>query len=250
MTDAMDATSVPLFEAVGVVDLSARGKLELSGDDAVGLLHKFCTNDVNNLAVDAGCEAFVLDAKGHVQFYLVVHRRADRLVLECLSGVDERDDAARLLKFLDRYVIREKVKFVDRTQEWGELLLAGPGAKEVLATALKIDPPSECLRAMSVAEFGDAAFVARPHCGMGVTKAGADAVALIDALNGGKPIDAALKDYEAVRQPFGAYIVDFARKLGAYMQAQVLTPAEREAAEKYRSTEAIMRETAVDPRIA
>ena len=97
---------------------------------------------------------------------------------------------------------------------------------------------------------GDAAFVARPHCGMGVTKAGADAVALIDALNGGKPIDAALKDYEAVRQPFGAYIVDFARKLGAYMQAQVLTPAEREAAEKYRSTEAIMRETAVDPRIA
>jgi 2-polyprenyl-6-methoxyphenol hydroxylase-like FAD-dependent oxidoreductase len=96
---------------------------------------------------------------------------------------------------------------------------------------------------------GDAAFVARPHCGMGVTKAGADAVALIDALNSGKPIEAALKDYEAVRQPFGAYIVDFARQLGAYMQAQVLTPEEREAAEKYRSTEAIMRETAVDPRI-
>ena len=53
-----------------------------------------------------------------------------------------------------------------------------------------------------------------------------------------------------MRQPFGAYIVDFARKLGAYMQAQVLTPEEREAAETYRSTEAIMRETAVDPRIA
>lgn len=97
---------------------------------------------------------------------------------------------------------------------------------------------------------GDAAFVARPHCGMGVTKAGADAVALVEALGAGKPIEAALKDYEAVRQPFGAYIVDFARKLGAYMQAQVLTPAEREAAETYRSTAAIMRETAVDPRIA
>jgi 2-polyprenyl-6-methoxyphenol hydroxylase-like FAD-dependent oxidoreductase len=96
--------------------------------------------------------------------------------------------------------------------------------------------------------LGDAAFVARPHCGMGVTKAGADAVALADALAGGKPIDAALRDYEAVRQPFGTYIVGFARKLGAYMQAQVSTAAEREAAEAYRSTEAIMRETAVDPR--
>lgn len=160
MTDVQDAMSTPLFDTVGVVDLSARGKLELSGDDAVGLLHKFCTNDVHNLAVDVGCEAFVLDAKGHVQFYVVVHRRADRLVLECLSGVDERDDAARLLKFLDRYVIREKVKFVDRTQEWGELLIAGRAAREVLADALKIAPPSERLRAVSVAELGDTAFVA------------------------------------------------------------------------------------------
>jgi 2-polyprenyl-6-methoxyphenol hydroxylase-like FAD-dependent oxidoreductase len=98
--------------------------------------------------------------------------------------------------------------------------------------------------------LGDAAFVARPHCGMGVTKAGADAVALADALAGGRPVEAALRAYESVRQPFGAYIVGFARKLGAYMQAQVLTAAEREAAEAYRSTEAIMRETAVDPRVA
>ena len=101
MTDVQDAMSTPLFDTVGVVDLSARGKLELSGDDAVGLLHKFCTNDVNNLAVDAGCEAFVLDAKGHVQFYLVVHRRADRLVLECLSGVDEVVAPPRSLKRRD-----------------------------------------------------------------------------------------------------------------------------------------------------
>jgi 2-polyprenyl-6-methoxyphenol hydroxylase-like FAD-dependent oxidoreductase len=98
-----------------------------------------------------------------------------------------------------------------------------------------------------IAMVGDAAFVARPHCGMGVTKAGGDAVALADALAGGGTIEEALARYEGVRQPFGAFIVGFARKLGAYMQAQVLTAAEREAAEAYRSTEAIMRETAVDP---
>lgn len=109
------------------------------------------------------------------------------------------------------------------------------------------DLESERLAFGRVALLGDAAFVARPHCGMGVTKAGGDAVALADALAGGKPIAAALEDYERVRQPFGTFIVGFARKLGAYMQAQVLTQAEREAAEAYRSTAVIMRETAVSP---
>ncbi len=109
------------------------------------------------------------------------------------------------------------------------------------------DLESERLAFGRVALVGDAAFVARPHCGMGVTKAGADAVALVDALAAGTSIPDALRAYESVRQPFGAFIVGFARKLGAYMQAQVLTQAEREAAEAYRSTEVIMRETAVSP---
>lgn len=98
-----------------------------------------------------------------------------------------------------------------------------------------------------VALLGDAAFVARPHVGMGVTKAAGDAVALVDALTGMADVQTALQRYERARQPFGAFIVMHARRLGAYMQAQVSTAAEREAAEAYRSTEAIMRETAVAP---
>jgi 2-polyprenyl-6-methoxyphenol hydroxylase-like FAD-dependent oxidoreductase len=109
------------------------------------------------------------------------------------------------------------------------------------------DLESERLAFGRVVFVGDAAFVARPHCGMGVTKAAADAVALADALAAHGDVPAALAAYERVRQPFGAFIVGFARKLGAYMQAQVLTQAEREAAEAYRSTEVIMRETAVSP---
>jgi 2-polyprenyl-6-methoxyphenol hydroxylase-like FAD-dependent oxidoreductase len=109
------------------------------------------------------------------------------------------------------------------------------------------DLESERLAFGRVALVGDAAFVARPHCGMGVTKAGGDAVALVDALAAGKAVPEALRDYERARQPFGTFIVGYARKLGAYMQAQVLTQAEREAAEAYRSTAAIMRETAVAP---
>jgi 2-polyprenyl-6-methoxyphenol hydroxylase-like FAD-dependent oxidoreductase len=93
--------------------------------------------------------------------------------------------------------------------------------------------------------LGDAAFVARPHCGMGVTKAAGDAVELVKALADGADIVAALKAYEKLRVQFGEFIVEHARALGAYMQAQIRTPHEREMAEKYRTTEAVMKETAV-----
>ena len=91
---------------------------------------------------------------------------------------------------------------------------------------------------------GDAAFVARPHVGMGVTKAAADAVALAEALRRDEDIDVALKHYEAPRLRFGAAVIARARHLGAYMQAQIKTASERQMAERYRTPAAVMRETA------
>ncbi|WP_439400099.1 FAD binding domain-containing protein (plasmid) [Bradyrhizobium sp. PMVTL-01] len=99
--------------------------------------------------------------------------------------------------------------------------------------------------------LGDAAFVARPHVGMGVTKAAADAAALVDALRS-HPDDrcAALAQFEAARVRFGSAVVRRARDLGAYMQAQIATVEEREKAERHRSPEAVMAETAVATGIA
>jgi 2-polyprenyl-6-methoxyphenol hydroxylase-like FAD-dependent oxidoreductase len=92
---------------------------------------------------------------------------------------------------------------------------------------------------------GDAAFVARPHCGMGVTKAAGDAVALAGALQQAGGLDAALRAYSGERVPYGHAVVGHARHLGAYMQAQLKSEEERAMAERYRTPEAVMRETAV-----
>ncbi|HEY4370777.1 MAG TPA: FAD binding domain-containing protein [Burkholderiales bacterium] len=93
---------------------------------------------------------------------------------------------------------------------------------------------------------GDAAFVARPHCGMGVTKAAGDAVALARALQQhGSNLEAALQAYSRERVPYGHAVISHARHLGAYMQAQLKSAEEREMAERYRTPEAVMRETAV-----
>jgi hypothetical protein len=79
---------------------------------------------------------------------------------------------------------------------------------------------------------------------MGVTKAAGDAVSLVRHLNTASTITHALASYSAERVQFGQAVVSYARQLGAYMQAQLRTPAERAMAERYRSPEAVMRETA------
>ncbi|QUN26291.1 FAD binding domain-containing protein [Cupriavidus sp. KK10] len=99
-----------------------------------------------------------------------------------------------------------------------------------------------------VALLGDAAFVARPHCGMGVTKAAGDAMALVKALRAHDTVPAALEGYSAERVQVGAAIVQHARHLGAYMQAQLKDETDRQMAERYRTPEAVMRETAVSTR--
>ena len=82
---------------------------------------------------------------------------------------------------------------------------------------------------------------------MGVTKAAGDAVALARALNANKSIEKGLLAYEKERMKVGGIIVDHARALGAYMQAQISTPAQKKRAELYRTPEAVMRETALPP---
>lgn len=99
-----------------------------------------------------------------------------------------------------------------------------------------------------IALLGDAAFVARPHCGMGVTKAASDAMALVEALKAHADVQDALANYSHVRTQVGAAIVQHARHLGAYMQAQLKTHTDREMAERYRTPDAVMRETAVPVR--
>ena len=71
-----------------------------------------------------------------------------------------------------------------------------------------------------VALLGDAAFVARPHVGMGVTKAALDAQALAEVLvaSGGN-IEVALVRYDQERRRFGSLVVARGRRLGAYLDA-------------------------------
>nr|WP_314623481.1 FAD-dependent monooxygenase [uncultured Noviherbaspirillum sp.] len=105
------------------------------------------------------------------------------------------------------------------------------------------DVSSEQIAFDRVVLMGDASFVARPHVGMGVTKAAQDAMALADCIaqHGAGP--AAANAYQALRLQPGQAVVQRSRELGAYMQAQSCP----QAATASRSAETVLRLTAVDP---
>ena len=96
-----------------------------------------------------------------------------------------------------------------------------------------------------VAILGDAAFVARPHVGAGVAKAAEDALALADALDTDAGVGAALKRFESMRIGAGERIIARARHLGAYVQADLKSEEERTYAERHRTPEAVLAETAM-----
>ena len=94
-----------------------------------------------------------------------------------------------------------------------------------------------------VAIAGDAAFVARPHVGAGVSKAADDAAALVDALQRHDDVESALKAYEAARLRENNRIIEWARHLGAYLQASK-TQQETARAGEHSTDAAVIVETA------
>jgi tRNA-modifying protein YgfZ len=123
-------------EAAALFDVSDRGKVELTGPDAPAFVHNLCTNDVKDLPVGGGCEAFFTTAKAKVVAHaLVYHVRLgddrDALWLDVSPG-----QAERLIQHLDHFLISEQAEFADRTADFAQFHLAGPRAKGVLEKAV------------------------------------------------------------------------------------------------------------------
>jgi folate-binding protein YgfZ len=130
-------------------DLSHRGKIEVTGKDAPTFLHNMCTNDVLNMPLGAGCEAFFCNPKAKVIAQaLIYHIRItggrDAFWLDVAPGQSEK-----LLHHLNRYIIAEEVELADRTAEFCQVHLAGPNATAVLGRALAdAVPPLQPLQHM------------------------------------------------------------------------------------------------------
>ncbi len=121
------------LEHAALFDLSCRSKVELAGPDARAFLHNVCTNDVKELPVGSGCEAFLITAKGKVVAHVLVghYQQPDAMIL-LLDTVP--DQAAIIGEYLDHYLVSEHVELADRTEVLGLFHLCGPRAGSILQT--------------------------------------------------------------------------------------------------------------------
>ena len=123
------------LDAVSLFDQSDHGHLEVAGPEAPAFLHNLSTNDISNLPLGGGCEAYFCDARAKALAHaLVYHVMADgrhAFWLDVTPGYNEK-----LLKHLDRHLIAEQVELTDRTAQFTQMHLAGPAAKATLEAAL------------------------------------------------------------------------------------------------------------------
>ncbi|MEX2142894.1 MAG: glycine cleavage T C-terminal barrel domain-containing protein [Pirellulales bacterium] len=182
-----------LVEATGIVDLSGRTQLELTGEDRATFLHNFCTNSVRTLPVGSGTEAFILDAKGHVLGHVLVFCGPSSIILDTVPGQSER-----LAGHVERYIIRENVEIHDRTDQWGVLLVAGPQAAALLES-LALEVPAERLG------HTESSLVGRPVYLRRVDLVGTDSWMLACRREDVEPLLAALANAGAVRGDMEAF---------------------------------------------
>lgn len=117
-------------KAVGLIDLSYRGKIEVTGKDRAGFLHRMLSNDIENLGLGSGCYATLLSATGKVLMDMNVLVLANSILIGTEMGMEKK-----LISLLSKFIVTDDVKFRDVTEEFALIALQGPRS-EALAQAL------------------------------------------------------------------------------------------------------------------
>ena len=123
----MLAEHTALRETAGVLDLSFRSRLCLTGTDRDRFLHGQVTNDVKRLRPGEGCYAALVTAKGKMQSDLNVFCLADELLLDFEPGL-----TTAVTQRLEKFIVADEVQVVDVAPHYGLLSVQGPKAAAVV----------------------------------------------------------------------------------------------------------------------
>ena len=112
------------------IDLSARGKIKLTGEDRARLLHAMTPNHIQQLMPGTGCYAVFLNDKGRVIADANVLCRPDYFLLDI-----EPETREPLNQHLDRFIIADDVTLEDATATLATIAVEGPQAAEIMQRA-------------------------------------------------------------------------------------------------------------------
>ncbi|HKQ51426.1 MAG TPA: aminomethyltransferase family protein [Pyrinomonadaceae bacterium] len=135
----------------GLSDLSARGRIEVGGSEAVQFLNGLVTNDVKALEEGAWMNA----AFPNVQGRLISPARVLRLGPDRFLFDTEAVTRERVLKTLERFTLAGDFRVSDTTAETALVTVQGASAAEVLRATLGADAASTAHGRVHVASLRD-----------------------------------------------------------------------------------------------
>jgi folate-binding protein YgfZ len=114
-------------ESVALIDKNYRAYLTFAGPDRVRYLNAILTNDIKTLPLGHGNLSLLLNPQGRILAEIETYALPDRLL--CVSYAMIR---ARLIEWLEKYIIMDDVTLTDDTEQFGTLALEGPKAADLM----------------------------------------------------------------------------------------------------------------------
>jgi aminomethyltransferase len=113
--------------AVGFVDLSHRGLLQLTGPDRVPYLQGILSNDVKPLRPYEGLYAAFLSQQGKVLGDVRVLCSENSFYLDLWESIKDK-----ILGHMNRYLVADEVEIADRSESYKMISLQGPKSEDLL----------------------------------------------------------------------------------------------------------------------
>ena len=110
---------------VGIMDVSTRGRILISGADAEMFLNGLITNDVKALTVNSWMPAAFISVQGRLLAAVRIIRRADGFLIDTETATRER-----VYRLLERFSLAGDFKVADVTEQTALLSLQGKAADQ------------------------------------------------------------------------------------------------------------------------
>lgn len=111
----------------GLIDLSARGRILVSGSEAVMFLNGLITNDIKSLARNSWMPAAFANVQGRLLAAVRIVHREDGFLVDTEASTREA-----VMKLIERFTMAGDFKVADLTEETAELSVQGKNSREVV----------------------------------------------------------------------------------------------------------------------
>lgn len=150
-TSQIDEYTAVRDGGAGLFDQSSRGRILVSGSEAVMFLNGLITNDMKTLAVNSWMLAAFANVQGRLLAAVRIAHREDGFLIDTESATRET-----VITLLDRFTLAGDFRLQDLTDETAMFSVQGRRASEVISRVFGAEAASVERHKMVNAQFGDA----------------------------------------------------------------------------------------------